>query len=114
MINLKIGDIIEFPEEMVVSDERGKFIEFYVNGQKEEIAIGKLRNKQFRNKENNIIPFKSLDTDYDRIQVLTGKRFRMSSQHFYIESRNTVRTLKAGKLYKKVGYTMNMSYLETL
>jgi hypothetical protein len=114
MINLKVGDIIEFPEEMVVSDEHGKFIKFYVNGQKEEITMGKLRNKQLRNSENNIIPFKSLDTDYDRIQVLTGKRFRMSSQYFYIESRNTVRTLKAGKLYKKVGYTMNMSYLETL
>lgn len=111
---LKVGDVIEFPDEIVVSDERGKFIQFYVNGQKEEIAMVKLRNKQLRDRENNIIPFKSLDTDYDRIQVLTGKRFRMSSQHFYIESRNTVRTLKAGKLYKKVGYTINQSYLETL
>ena len=107
MRTLKEGDSIIFPSEPTAIISQGYVqIAALVNGVQDYIAVSVLRTRIPN--ELNV----TCTTDYDRIQLLAGKKVRMTFRRAYIAMRYAVFALKDGKLYKKVGYTHTTKSIE--
>ena len=96
---------------MVVLSHKGRIlIEVHLNDKRDLLEISSLRNLELRDQISSV----EVNSDYDRIKLLSGKKLRRTSLFTdFIPSRSTY-AVKNGKLCEKVGYIKKFETLEII
>ena len=113
-INFNIGDIVEFPKDMTVLSYKGSIlVEARINSKRDLLKMSSLRNLEYRDQISSV-QLMEINSDYARIKLLSGKRFRRTSIFTgFIPSHSTY-SVKNGKLCEKVGYIKKFEVLEVI
>lgn len=111
---LRIGDVIEFPKNMAVLSYKGSIlVEVRINNKRDLLEMSSLRNLECKDQISSV-QLMEVNSDYDRIKLLSEKRFRRTSLFTgFIPSRSTY-AVKNGKLCEKVGYIKKFEILEII
>lgn len=110
-INFNVGDIIEFPKDAAVLSYKGSIlIEVRINNKRDLLEMSSLRNLELRDQISSV----EVNSDYDRIKVLSGKRFHRTSLFTEFIPSRSIYAVKNGKLCEKVGYIKKFEILEII
>ena len=107
-------DIVEFPKDVaVLSHKESILVEVRINNKRDLLEMSSLRNLELRDQISSV-QLMEANSDYNRIKLLSGKRFRRTSIFTgFIPSHSTY-SVKNGKLCEKVGYIKKFEILEVI
>ena len=111
---LSTGDIVEFPKDMTVLSYKGRILlEVRLNDKRDLLEMSSLRNLECKDQISSV-QLMEVHSDYDRVKLLSGKRFRKTSLFTgFIPSHSTY-SVKNGRLCEKVGYIKKFEVLEVI
>lgn len=108
------GDIVEFPKDMSVLSYKGRILlEVRLNDKRDLLEMSSLRNLE-RKDQISSVQLMEVNSDYDRIKLLSEKRFRITSLFTRFIPSHSTYSVKNGKLCEKVGYIKKFEILEVI